>query len=84
MNTSTQSLTDKDKAILSLLRTTGAATATEIAVRLRVLPSDVRPTLKALAERGFLETARIPGNFDHVVYRLSDEGHSTMRLPYLR
>jgi DNA-binding MarR family transcriptional regulator len=75
-----RALSDKDWTILQALRDKGAATATDLAVHLRVMPDDVRPILKSFADRGLVEVAPIGVAFEPDVYRVSDKGHLALRL----
>jgi DNA-binding MarR family transcriptional regulator len=80
-----RALTDTDWAILQSLRDKGAATATDVAVRLRAMPNDVLPDLKTIVNKGLVEVEPIAGTFDREVYRVSDTGHAVLRihLPHL-
>ncbi len=75
-----QSLSDKDLTILEALRGKGAATETDLAVHLRVMPEDVRPNLKSFADGGLVEVAPIGVAPDSNVYRVSDKGRFALRL----
>ena len=73
-------LTNADLAVLERLNKAGAATLTDLAVRLRDLPETVEPKLKKFVGNGFVEVKNIGGKFDGELYRVSDKGRKVLRL----
>ena len=67
-------LTHADLVVLERLNTTGAATITDLAVRLRDLPDRIEPTLKKFQGEGLVEMTPIGGKYDGEVYRISNKG----------
>jgi len=72
-------LNNDELGILEQLSKTGAATVTDLAVRLRDLPEEIEPTLKQFQAKGLVEVTTIGDKYDHEVYRVSDRGRRVMQ-----
>ena len=73
-------LTKDELAVLMRLDKTGAATLTDLAVRLRDLPEKLAPKLTKFKAKGFVEVKTFGGKYDHEVFRVSDKGRRLLQL----
>jgi len=75
-----QQFSEGDWTILERLGERGAATPTELAVRLRGMTETIEPKLKEFQEKGLVEATPFEGEYDHEVFRISDRGRKVLRL----
>ena len=71
-------LSEEDVVILKGLLSTGAATPTDLAVRMGRKTSDVEPHLKKLRKRGLVDVKQRSGH-EREIYRVSRSGQSLLR-----
>ena len=70
--------TDDDWLVLEKLNEVGAATSTDLAVRLRRMPEIVTPRLSGFLEKGLVEARRIDPGHDGEVFYVSDQGRKIL------
>ena len=75
-----QSFTETDREILERLSETGAATATDLAVRLRVMPEEIEPKLQEFSAKELVEVTPFGGKYEKAIYRISDRGRRVLKL----
>ena len=78
-----QKFTADDWALLERLVETGAGTATDLAVRLRVMPEVIEPKLKEFSHFELVEAKPFSGKYEEAIYRISDKGRRVLRLVHL-
>ncbi len=78
-----QSFSETDWPVLERLNETGAATATDLAVRLRKMTEVIAPKLKEFQAKGLVEATPLEGVDREEIYRVSDKGRKVLRLVQL-
>lgn len=82
-------LTQTQRRILERLNTAGAATLTDLAVRLRTMPESIEADFNSLRERGLIETLTATSGlsaaawYNSQIHRVSDKGREALRLTQL-
>ena len=71
-------LSEDDLTILKGLLDTGAATPTDLAVRLRRMTEDVEPHLKKLRTKGLVDVKERDAGIEREIYRVSRSGQSLL------
>ena len=72
-------LSEDDLIVLKGLLATGAATPTDLAVRMGRVSEDLEPRLKKLRTKGLVEAQERPAGLEREIYRVSRVGQSLLR-----
>lgn len=72
-------LSEEDIGVLRGLMAIGAATPTDLAVRMGRMTGDVEPHLKKLQTKGLVDVKTRHSGHEREIYRVSRSGHSLLR-----
>ena len=72
-------LSEEDLAVLKGLLSTGAATPTDLAVRMGRVSEDLEPRLQKLRAKGLVVATERPAGLEREIYRVSRIGQSLLQ-----